>query len=72
MGSPCNVRDGRRRERRGRRGEREDEGQEEAGRGREEVPTMRCDNEGREGGGGVRLGHCEDTFIRNTTCTQQR
>ena len=33
---------------------------------------MRCDNEGREGGGGVRLGHCEDTFIRNTTCTQQR
>ena len=42
------------------------------GGGREEVPTMRCDNEGREGGGGVRLGHCEDSFIRITTCTQQR
>ena len=37
-----------------------------------EVPTMRCDNEGREGGGGVRLGHREDTFIRNVTCTQRQ
>ena len=36
------------------------------------VPTVRCNNEGREGGGGVRLGHHEDTFIRNVTCTQQR
>ena len=40
-----------------------------------EVPTVRCNyegREGREGGGGVRLGHREDTFIRNVTCTQQR
>ena len=37
-----------------------------------DVPTVRCNNEGREGGGGVRLGHREDTFIRNVTCTQQR